>query len=202
MTKDIREKLRTCDPCQRYARSHKQDPVEVSHSNMFNIFPGHTLHLDFAEYNNKDYLLLVDRLTGYIACENTVNQGTEAAILAVKNWANRFGFPYKIISDSGGGLKSTFIKQLRLLGVKHTHSSAYHPQSNSLAERAVQSLIGSLKKSSERLTKLHLDEIVFGINSTTSQEATGSANDRFMGRSTRTLLPNSYNPELKPGELI
>ena len=96
MTKDTREKLRTCDPCQ---RSHKQDPVEVSHSNMFNIFPGHTLHLDFAEYNNKDYLLMVDRLT---ACENTVNQGTEAAILAVKNWANRFGFPYQIISDSGG----------------------------------------------------------------------------------------------------
>ena len=127
MTKDIREKLRTWDPCQRHARSHKQDPVEVSHSNMFNIFPGYTLHLDFAEYNNKDYLLLVDRLTGYIACENTVNQGTEAAILAVKNWANRFGYPYRIISDSGGGFRSTFIEQLSKLGVKHTHSSAYHP---------------------------------------------------------------------------
>ena len=61
---------------------------------------------------------------------------------------------------------------------------------------------GSLKKSPERVTKLHLDAMVFGINSTTSQEATGSANDRFMGRSIRTLLPNSYNPELKPGELI
>ena len=44
--------------------------------------------------------------------------------------------------------------------------------------------------------------MVFGINSTTSQEATGSANDRFMERSTGTLLPNSYNPELKTGELI
>ena len=99
--------FRTCDPRQRYASSNKQDPVEASHSNMFNIFPGHTLHLNFAEYNNKDYLLMVDRLTGYIVCEYTVNQGTEAAILAVKNWANRFGFPYKIISDSGGGFKST-----------------------------------------------------------------------------------------------
>ena len=126
----------------------------------------------------------------------------EAAILAVKNCANRFGFPYKIISDSGGGFRSTFIEQLRLLGVKHTHSSAYHPQSNSLAERAVQSLKGSLKKSPERVTKLHLDEMVLGINSSTSQEATGSANDRFMGRSICTLLPNSYNPELKTGELI
>ena len=168
---------------------------------MFNIFPGHTLHLDFAEYSSRDYILIVDRLTGYIAAEHTVNQGTEAAILAVKNWANKFGFPYKIISDSGGGFRKTFIEQLRLLGVKHTHSSAYHPQSNSLAERAVQSLKSSLKKSTERVTKLYLDKIVFGINSTTSQEATGSANDRFMGRSIHTLLPNSYNTELKTGEL-
>ena len=37
---------------------------------------------------------------------------------------------------------------------------------------------------------------------TTSQEVTGSANDRFMGRSIRTLLPNSYNLELKTGELM
>ena len=140
---------------------------------------------------------MVDHFTGYIAAERTVNQGTEAAILAVKNWGNKFGYPYKIISDSGGGFRKTFIEQLRLLGVKHTHSSAYHPQSNSLAERAVQSLKSSLKKSPERVTKLYLDEIVFGINSTTSQEATGSANDRFMERSIRTLLPNSYNPELK-----
>ena len=97
MNKDGRGKLRTCDPCQRYAKSHRQDSVEVSHTNMFNIFPGHTLHLDFAEYNSRDYILMVDRLTGYIAAEHTVNQGTEAAILAVKNWGNKFGYPYKII---------------------------------------------------------------------------------------------------------
>ena len=118
--------------------------------------------------------------------------------MAVKNWA----FPYKIISDSGGAFRTTFIEQLKLLGVKHTHSSAYHPQINSLAERSVQSVKSSLRKSPERVTKLYLDEIVFGINSTSSQEATGSANNRFMGRSIRTLLPNSYNPELKTGELI
>ena len=53
-----------------------------------------------------------------------------------------------------------------------------------------------------RVTKIHLDKMVFGINSTTSQEATESANDRFMGRSIHTLLPNSYNLELKTGELI
>ena len=86
--------------------------------------------------------MIVDRLTGYIGAEHT---GTEAAILAVTNWSNKFGYPYKIISDSGGAFRKTFIEQLKILGVKHTHSSAYHLQSNSLAERAVQSVKSSLK---------------------------------------------------------
>ena len=55
-------------------KSHRQDTVEVSHSNMFNIFPGHTLNLDLCEYNGEDYILIVDRMTGYILAEQTVNQ--------------------------------------------------------------------------------------------------------------------------------
>ena len=83
-------------------------------------------------------------------------------------------------------LEKTFKEKLKILGVKHTHSSAYHPQSNSLAERAVQSVKSSLNKSPAKITDLYLKEIIFGITSTSSQEATGSANDRFMGRSIRS----------------
>ena len=144
----------------------------------------------------------MDRITGYIGAEQTPNQGTEAAISAVKNWSTLFGYPYRIISDSGGAFRKTFKEKLKLLGVKHRHSSAYHPQSNSLAERAVGSVKKSLKKSPAKITELYLKEIIFGINSTTSQEATGSANDRFMGRSIRSLLPNSYDPNLNTGNLI
>ena len=40
------------------------------------------------------------------------------------------------------------------------------------------------------------------MNSTISQEMTGSANDRFLMRSVRALLPNSIDPQLDPKELI
>ena len=114
MNKDAKEKLRSCDPCQRFSKGNSQD----------NLFPGHTLHLDFCEYNGKDYILIVDRMTGYIGAEQTANQGTDAAISAVKNWSTKFGYPYKIISDSGGAFRKTFKEKLKILGVKHTHSSA------------------------------------------------------------------------------
>ena len=110
------------------------------------------------------------------------NKGTEAAVIAIRNWGNKFGYPYKVISDTGPAFRDDFIKQLLTLDVKHKPASAYHPQSNSLAERGVQSVKNCLRKSSSRFTKTHLDEITFAINSTASSEGTGSANECFFGR--------------------
>ena len=59
-----------------------------------------------------------------------------------------------------------------------------------------------LKKSAVRLTKQHLNELTFAINTTTSSEGTGSPAERFFGRSVRSRLPNSINPEIKSSELI
>ena len=71
-----------------------------------------------------------------------------------------------------------------------------------MAERGVQSVKSGLKKSSSRLTNLHLNELVFAINTTASSEGTGSPADRFFGRSIRGRLPNSVDPEIKSEELI
>merc|ERR1712208_121932 len=110
--------------------------------------------------------------------------------------------PYKVISDTGPAFRQDFIKQLLTFNIKHVPSSAYHPQSNSLAERGVQSMKNGLKKSTVRLTKQHWNELTFAINSTTSSEGTGSPAERFFGRSVRSRLPNSINPEIKRSELI
>ena len=123
-------------------------------------------------------------------------------MLAVKNWGNRFGYPYKVISDTGPAFRDEFIRQLLTCDVKHKPASAYHPQSNSLAERGVQSVKNCLRKSSSRFTKTHLEEMTFAINDTASSEGTGSANERFFGRSIRSRIPNSVNPEIKSSELI
>merc|ERR1712055_865344 len=139
MNGDARELIRT--------RSHRQDKIETSHKNMFNQHPNHTVHVDFCEYSGKDYIVVVDRVTGYIRAEQTPNQGTDAAIKVIQNWSLLFGYPLYVISDSDGGFLKDFKKKIKILNVRHKHSSAYHPQSTSLAERAVCSLKNSLKKS-------------------------------------------------------
>merc|ERR1712055_396355 len=129
----------------------------------------------------------------------TPNKGT---IMAIKNWGDQYGYPYKVISDGGLAFREDFIKQLLTYNIKHKPSSAYHPQSNSLAERGVQSVKNGLKKSAVRLTKQHLNEFTFAINDTTSSEGTGSPAERFFGRSAWSRLPNSIDPEIKSSELI
>ena len=73
MNKDAKELIRTCEPCQINARSHRQDKTEISHKNMFNLHPNHTVHVDYCEYGGKDYIVVVDRVTGYIRAEQTPN---------------------------------------------------------------------------------------------------------------------------------
>ena len=135
MNKEAKDLVNTCDPCQKNARSHKQDKTEISHKNLFNLYPNHTIHVDYCVYRGQDYIVLVDRVTGYIMAEQTPNQSTDAAIAVIKNWGLLFGNPMRVISDDGGAFRNDFIRKLKRLNIRHKHSSAYHPQSNSLAER-------------------------------------------------------------------
>merc|ERR1712208_256015 len=100
------------------------------------------------------------------------------------------------------GFRKDFKRKLKLLNIRHKHSLAYHPQSNSLTERAVGSLKNTLKKSPKFISKIDLKEIIFQINYNISQDMTGSANKRFLMRSVRSCMPNSINTQLDPQMLI
>ena len=177
MSQQVHKMVARCEPCMRLARSNIQEGVEIKHTKLFNTHPGHTVHVDYFELNHRDYLIMVDRLTGFARCEATINKGTDAAIAAIKNWGDQYGYPYKIIADGGPAFREDFIDKLLTLNIGHVPSTAYHPQSNSLAERSVQSVKNGLKKSVVRLTSLHLNELLFTINTTTSSEGTGSPAD-------------------------
>ena len=79
MSKQVQKIVARCEPCQRLGRSNIQEDVEIKHTKLFNTHPGHTLHVDYFKLNQKDYLIMVDRLTGFAKCEMTVNKGTDAA---------------------------------------------------------------------------------------------------------------------------
>ena len=85
-------------------------------------------------------------MTGYIKVFKTPNQSAKKAIKCIREWAAIYGMPYAIKVDSGPAFRKTFEKELKEMGVKIIHSSAYHPQSQGLVERSIQTLKNILDK--------------------------------------------------------
>ncbi|KII74313.1 Retrovirus-related Pol polyprotein [Thelohanellus kitauei] len=74
-----------------------------------------------------------------------------AARMLVEKIVFRFGTPRSIHSDQGRQFESILFQHTcELLGIKKSHSSAYHPQGNGIAERAIKTL-------KERLRNIILD---------------------------------------------
>ena len=146
MWEDLRKLARECEPCARHHVSNSQRDAEMSHTSHFDSYPGRDLHVYFATYKGSEYIILIDRLTGYLNCQRTHDQSTSEAILAIWKWSSKFGLPFKVISDGGGGFKNTFIEELKNIAITHHPSSDYNPRSNSLAERGIISVKTILNK--------------------------------------------------------
>ena len=76
-------------------------------------------------------------------------------------------------------------------------SSSYNPQSNCAAERVCKSLREVLeKRGGKKTTQLEISEICFKVNSISQPGGRGSASERFLKRSPKTLLPVSIEDNI------
>ena len=99
--------------------------------------------------------------------------------------------PYALKVDSEPAFRLAFEQEMENYGVKIIHSSAYHPQSQGLAERSVRTLKEILQKNrNKNMSQTTLNEHLYAINCLEDGER-GSAMSRFMGRLTRTMISNS-----------
>ena len=98
-----------------------------------------------------------------IPCSKTIT-AEETGQLLLENLYKRFGLPDKLISDRGPQFASmAFRELLKLLGIKSSLSTAYHPQTDGTTERANQEIEAYLaiycaSHPEEWLTATHLLE--------------------------------------------
>ena len=72
---------------------------------------------------------------------------TSATLTKLRQTFAILGLPSTVVSDNGSCFCSEEFEQFcRANGIKHIKSSPYHPSSNGLAERAVQTVKAGLKK--------------------------------------------------------
>ena len=162
--RDLKKEYDECSKCQENKVSKASAHNEIDMGNIFeNFIPGQQVEMDYAQKGNQDYLMIVCSLTGYMQAYKTQNKGTNEALKCLRQWGSQYGLPYVAKSDNGPSFRESWEEELKKLGVKVVHSSAYNPQSMGLVERSVRTLKEILKKNGN-LSQLQLAELVFVAN--------------------------------------
>ena len=97
-------------------------------------------------------LLVVDAHSKWIEAFTVSTASSATTIERLRQVFAQFQLPKTVVSDSAAYFTSQEIDHesyLELNAIRHTKSSPYHPSSNGLVERAVQSLKNGLKKETE-----------------------------------------------------
>ena len=79
------------------------------------------------------------------AMKDNIMEAATIARLLVNGVICRFGVPDSVHMDQGRNFESTLIQEIcQLLGIKKTHTTLYHPQSDGLIERFNRTLLDML----------------------------------------------------------
>ena len=92
---------------------------------------------DLFSLHGYDYIVLFDRLTGFICCEKLSKTCTSSFLLKLTFWFNLLGWPETIQTDGGPQFRSKFDDFNKNFYIHRELSYPCHPESNSLAEATV-----------------------------------------------------------------
>ena len=145
MTAWIADYVASCPVCARY-KAPRHRPYGLLQPLATPDRPWGSISLDFIEglppsKNYDSILVIVDRLTKFAILAPTYKTVTakQTAVLLYGHMVRLFGYPDHMVSDRGrqfiSGAWKAFAEQM---GVKHSLSTAYHPQTDGQTERVNQ----------------------------------------------------------------
>ena len=188
LNEDIVSLCRNCDCCQKISNMPTSAPL---HPWLWPKKSWQRIHVDFAgPFKGKMYFVVVDAHSKWPEVTIMNSTTTSATIDVLRNLFSHYGICEQLVSDNGPQFVSEEFKAyLKSNGVKHITSSPYHPSTNGLAERFVQTLKQALRAATDSVSlpqKLarFLMNYRNAIHSTTQE----SPAKLFLGRALRTQL--------------
>ena len=136
---------------------------------------------------------VIDRSTRWPeAIPITATSATDCAAALFQGWIARFGVPTTITSDRGTQFTSSLWAALcALLNIRHSPTTAFHPQSNGMVERLHRRLKEALRA---RLAGpqwvAHLPWVLLGLRTAPREDSATSAAEYVYG--TQLVLPGRF----------
>lgn len=187
---DIEVLVNSCHVCQ--VSQNNYEKCLVSWPKTENLFQ--RVHVDFFHLNGNTCLLLVDSKSRWIDI-HCMSKGTNVTqtIEKLRLTFSMIGLPETIVSDNGPPFGSNeFIKFCHVNGIKILKSPPYHPQSNGIAERHVQTIKSSLKKYCLQKVSLSFEQqivhFLFNYRNTPCTSTGVSPNEMLFKVKPRTLM--------------
>ena len=187
MDKEIEEVVRTCENCQANCPS---PPVAQLHPWEWPEQPWSRIHLDFAgPFMNHMFLVLVDAYSKWLDVQVMQSITTAKTIDKLNKIFSTHGLPQKIVTDNGPSFTSDeFKRYMQANGIKHITSAPYHPATNGLAERAVQTMKQGIRQMLNGSIEEKLAKFLFKYRITPHSTTGVSPSELLMGRRIRSRL--------------
>ncbi|KII63528.1 Retrovirus-related Pol polyprotein [Thelohanellus kitauei] len=149
---------------------------------------------------NRYIVVFVDHFTKWVEAVPITDQTAEIVAEAMLNHVVfRFGVPTQLHSDRGRQFESALFNHLcEFLGTQHTHTTAYHPMGNGLAERCNKTLKELLRHHLNIESNdwdLHLGEALFALRSTKNETTGYSPAMLCYGRELRLPIECMIQPQ-------
>ena len=185
--KAIEELARNCQSCQAVKHSPSVAPL---HPWIWPSRPWQRIHLDFAgPFQGTTFLVVVDANSKWPEVFPMTSTTTAKTVEVLRQLFSSYGLPEEVVSDNGPQfISEEFSDFMKANGVKHVRIAPYHPASNGLAERFVQSFKTALKSSvNSRLSLSHrLANYLLSYRSTPHSTTGVSPSSLFLHRHIRT----------------
>lgn len=179
MAQEVEQYVRNCGECvARKSSSPRAAPLHhITSSGPMDLVCIDFLSLEADSRGFSSILVVTDHFSRYAQAFPTKNQKaiTVAKVLVDKFFVH-YGLPARIHSDQGRDFESQLIRELlKLLGVRKSRTTPYHPQGDPQPERfnrTLLSMLGTLPSSQKRQWSQHVTSLVHAYNST-KNDATG-----------------------------
>ena len=152
--------------------------------------PWQRIHMDYLEIKGQQFLLVVDSHSKWMEVFHMNSTTASSTLNVLSSLFARYGFPKEVVTDNGPQFIAVeFGVFMRDRGIKHTLCPPYHPASNGLAERHVQTFKLMFKKyEGSRILSVKVSDILFHYRNTPSSTTGMSPAELFLKRTPRTKL--------------
>uniref|UniRef100_A0A8C8DZH6 Gypsy retrotransposon integrase-like protein 1 n=1 Tax=Oryzias sinensis TaxID=183150 RepID=A0A8C8DZH6_9TELE len=193
MDESIEREVQLCEECQKH---HKSPPAAPLHPWEWPETPWSRIHVDYTgPFLGEMFLLVVDAHSKWMDIYPVKSATSQITIEKPRQSFSVFGLPKMLVSDNGTCFTSaefeTFMKQN---GIDHVRSPPFHPSSNGLAERAMQTFKEGMNKIQGDTLQTKLSRLLFSYritpHATTGLSPAELMMSRRLGSAFDLLMPD------------